>query len=277
MRSAIAMATAGRTVVFSALTVAAAMLSLVVFPQQFLKSIGIGGAVVARGRRVGGADVLPALFTRMGTKLMPRGGVPNPAETRWARVTATVLRRPGAVAAVDGRRHGPRRGPDAARPVDRRRRRHPARLALGPRRRRPPGRRLPRGSAPTRSWSRSTRPPARATPSSATRRASRAVDGVRAGVRPACASTARRGGSTPSCPARRSAPARAGRRAGDPRRSPRPFPADVGGDAARFADGHAAIAAGLPVAAGHPRGDHDARAAVGHDRQRRSCRSRRSS
>ena len=43
----IAMATAGRTVVFSALTVAAAMLSLVVFPQQFLKSIGIGGAVVA--------------------------------------------------------------------------------------------------------------------------------------------------------------------------------------------------------------------------------------
>ena len=43
----IATATAGRTVVFSALTVAAAMLSLVVFPQQFLKSIGIGGAVVA--------------------------------------------------------------------------------------------------------------------------------------------------------------------------------------------------------------------------------------
>ena len=96
----IAMATAGRTVVFSALTVAAAMLSLVVFPQQFLKSIGIGGAVVAVIAATAALTILPALFARMGTKLMPRGGVPNPAETRWARITATVLRRPGAVAAA---------------------------------------------------------------------------------------------------------------------------------------------------------------------------------
>ena len=91
----VAMATAGRTVVFSALTVAAAMLSLVVFPQQFLKSIGIGGAVVALVAASVALLILPALFTRMGTRLMPRGGVPNPAETRWARITATVLRRPG--------------------------------------------------------------------------------------------------------------------------------------------------------------------------------------
>ena len=94
------MATAGRTVVFSALTVAAAMLSLVVFPQQFLKSIGIGGAVVALVAASVALLILPALFTRMGTRLMPRGGVPNPAETRWARITATVLRRPGTIAAV---------------------------------------------------------------------------------------------------------------------------------------------------------------------------------
>ena len=94
------MSTAGRTVVFSALTVAAAMLSLVVFPQQFLKSIGIGGAVVALVAASVALLILPALFARMGTRLMPRGGVPNPAQTRWARITATVLRRPGTIAAV---------------------------------------------------------------------------------------------------------------------------------------------------------------------------------
>ena len=96
----VAMATAGRTVVFSALTVAAAMLSLVVFPQQFLKSIGIGGAVVALVAASVALLILPALFARMGARLMPRGGVPNPTETRWARITATVLRRPGTIAAV---------------------------------------------------------------------------------------------------------------------------------------------------------------------------------
>ena len=50
--------TTGRTIVFSALTVAAAMISLTVFPQRFLVSMGIGGAIVAlvaaaRNLRVG--------------------------------------------------------------------------------------------------------------------------------------------------------------------------------------------------------------------------------
>jgi uncharacterized membrane protein YdfJ with MMPL/SSD domain len=96
----IAMATAGRTVVFSALTVAAAMLSLVVFPQQFLKSIGIGGAVVAIVAAAAALVVLPALFTRIGPKLAPRRGGGDPSAGRWARVSAAVVRRPGAVAAA---------------------------------------------------------------------------------------------------------------------------------------------------------------------------------
>ena len=37
------MATAGRTVLFSGLTVAAAMASLLIFPQNFLRSLGYGG------------------------------------------------------------------------------------------------------------------------------------------------------------------------------------------------------------------------------------------
>jgi uncharacterized membrane protein YdfJ with MMPL/SSD domain len=96
----IAMATAGRTVVFSALTVAAAMLSLVVFPQQFLKSIGIGGAVVALVAAAAALIVLPALFMRMGTRLAPRRDGGDPSTGRWARVSAAVVRRPGVVAAA---------------------------------------------------------------------------------------------------------------------------------------------------------------------------------
>ena len=48
------MRTAGRTVVFSAVTVAAALITLTVFPLGFLKSMGIAGAVVAliAGHRV---------------------------------------------------------------------------------------------------------------------------------------------------------------------------------------------------------------------------------
>ena len=41
------MATAGRTVLFSSLTVAGALASLLVFPQRFLYSMGIGGSLVA--------------------------------------------------------------------------------------------------------------------------------------------------------------------------------------------------------------------------------------
>ncbi len=41
------LATAGRTVFFSSLTVAAALASLLVFPQRFLYSMGLGGALVA--------------------------------------------------------------------------------------------------------------------------------------------------------------------------------------------------------------------------------------
>ena len=55
-------ASAGRTVVFSALTVAAAMASLLVFPQRFLLSMGVGGVLVSL---VGGAVslvVLPAVL-----------------------------------------------------------------------------------------------------------------------------------------------------------------------------------------------------------------------
>ena len=241
----VAMATAGRTVVFSALTVAAAMLSLVVFPQQFLKSIGIGGAVVALVAASIALTILPALFARMGTRLMPRGGVTNPAETRWARITATVLKRPGAIAAVTaiamilvavptvraqwtGVDAGILPTSHSARVVD-------DRLAAD----------YPQLSA---------EPVVVAVHAPASERDAvdryaasiGRVDGVRSVSTPQRldGSTWRIDAVVPGSPLGDTAQGAVKAI----RDLPRPFPVDVGGDAARFADGHAAIGAGLPIA-----------------------------
>ena len=48
------MATAGRTVLFSSVTVAAALASLLVFPLRFLYSMGVGGLVVRADGRARG-------------------------------------------------------------------------------------------------------------------------------------------------------------------------------------------------------------------------------
>ncbi|HTD08549.1 MAG TPA: MMPL family transporter [Solirubrobacteraceae bacterium] len=91
------MATAGRTVIFSSLTVAAAMASLIVFPLRFLQSIGIGGAVVALTAACASLILLPALFVLLGARL---GAVkPAPAERgAWYRLSGVVMRRPGIIA-----------------------------------------------------------------------------------------------------------------------------------------------------------------------------------
>src|ERR687897_678702 len=70
-RGAIAttMATAGRTVAFSAATVSAALVTLVVFPQDFLKSMGIAGAIVAVVAALAALVIAPALFALWGAKL----------------------------------------------------------------------------------------------------------------------------------------------------------------------------------------------------------------
>jgi uncharacterized membrane protein YdfJ with MMPL/SSD domain len=91
------MATAGRSVLFSAVTVAAAMACLTVFPQRFLISMGIGGAVVALVAAAATLLTLPALFVALGGRL---GKVrPGPERGgRWHRLASAVMRRPGVVA-----------------------------------------------------------------------------------------------------------------------------------------------------------------------------------
>jgi len=93
------MTTAGRTVVFSALTVAAAMAALLVFPQRFLQSMGIGGAVVALVAAAVSLTVLPALFVLLGRRIGLH--TPSPDATGpWYRLAHGVMRRPGIVAAA---------------------------------------------------------------------------------------------------------------------------------------------------------------------------------
>jgi uncharacterized membrane protein YdfJ with MMPL/SSD domain len=93
------MQTAGRTVLFSAVTVGAAMACLTLFPQRFLISMGLGGLVVALTAAASTVVFLPALLVLMGRRL---GKVtPGPEGSgRWYRLARGVMRRPGVVAAL---------------------------------------------------------------------------------------------------------------------------------------------------------------------------------
>ena len=78
--------TAGRAVAFSAGTVAAAFASLLVFPLPFLRSMAIGGMIVAPLAGVVGLTLLPALFALLGLRvnaLAPR---------RWQRAAERAAR-----------------------------------------------------------------------------------------------------------------------------------------------------------------------------------------
>ena len=92
------MATAGRTVAFSGVTVACALITLAVFPQQFLQSMGIAGAIVALVAAAAALALSPALFALWGRKLARR--TPPSDGGRWRRVAEAVMRRPGIVAAA---------------------------------------------------------------------------------------------------------------------------------------------------------------------------------
>ena len=95
------MLTAGRTIVFSSATVAAALATLTVFPLGFAQSMGIAGATVAIVAAVAALAISPALLALWGRKLLPkhdRGAAA--AQDRWHRLAHGVMRRPGTIAAV---------------------------------------------------------------------------------------------------------------------------------------------------------------------------------
>ena len=100
--------TAGRTIIFSSLTIAGAIASLVIFPQRFLYSMGVGGALVAVLAAGLAVVVLPALLTVLGPRvnaLAPRWlARAAERETRpderggWYRLSRFVMRRPAPLA-----------------------------------------------------------------------------------------------------------------------------------------------------------------------------------
>jgi trehalose monomycolate/heme transporter len=92
------MARAGQTVLFSATTVACALATLTLFPQGFLKSMGIAGAATAIVAALAAVTVSPALLGLWGLKLA-RADV-DAGQDRWYRFARAVMRRPGIVAAT---------------------------------------------------------------------------------------------------------------------------------------------------------------------------------
>ncbi|MDQ3589839.1 MAG: MMPL family transporter [Actinomycetota bacterium] len=102
------LSTAGRTVLFSSLTVAVALASLLVFPIRFLYSMGVGGMLVSLIAAVVALVVLPAILSLLGERVnaLSFGRWRRAAETEarsaestpFYRISHAVMRRPVVVA-----------------------------------------------------------------------------------------------------------------------------------------------------------------------------------
>ncbi|TVZ95025.1 MMPL family transporter [Streptomyces sp. BK340] len=96
--------TAGRTVLFSALTVAVSLAAMMVFPQYFLRSFAYAGIAVVLLAAAAALILLPAALLLLGhrvnsldlRRLLSRGREPKAAGTEgtaWARAATLVMRR----------------------------------------------------------------------------------------------------------------------------------------------------------------------------------------
>lgn len=95
-------ASAGRTVVFSGLTVALTLAAMLFFPQFFLRSFAYGGISVVAFAVIGAVIVLPAVLGLVGPRinsLRIRRSVDRPNRgARWATLATAIMRRPWPVA-----------------------------------------------------------------------------------------------------------------------------------------------------------------------------------
>jgi uncharacterized membrane protein YdfJ with MMPL/SSD domain len=101
------MATAGRTVAFSSVTIAAAIATLAIFPLGFLRSMGIAGGLVAPLAGLIALTVPPALFVLLGERInafSPRRWqraaerAARGEQGGWYRFARALMRRPVPVA-----------------------------------------------------------------------------------------------------------------------------------------------------------------------------------
>jgi RND superfamily putative drug exporter len=89
-----AMATAGRSVIFSGATVGISLLALVVLPLPFLRSVGYGGLLIPLVTVLVVCTLLPALLSAVGPRLdWPRHGHSERPSRVWAAWARGVVRR----------------------------------------------------------------------------------------------------------------------------------------------------------------------------------------
>jgi len=97
----VTVATAGRAVFFSGLTVLLGLLGLVLFEFMILRSVGIAGALVVGLAVAAAITLLPAVFAILGTRIdalaIRRVTVEPGADGPWARLARRVMRHPVAV------------------------------------------------------------------------------------------------------------------------------------------------------------------------------------
>ncbi|MFC9658926.1 MMPL family transporter [Nocardia sp. NPDC127606] len=94
--------TAGRTVAFSALTVAVALAGLLFFPLLAIRSMGYAGIVVAALAALVSLTALPAALLLIGTRIdkgqlgwwFLRAPRPEPGEGAWHKLATAVMRKP---------------------------------------------------------------------------------------------------------------------------------------------------------------------------------------
>jgi RND superfamily putative drug exporter len=98
---------AGRSVIVSGSTVAVGLLSMVILPLPFIRSIGIGGMLIPAVSVLAAITLMPALLAVLGerinsVRLLPKRLVDrgHPEDGAWGRWARFVLRRPWAVATV---------------------------------------------------------------------------------------------------------------------------------------------------------------------------------
>ena len=98
---------AGRSVIVSGSTVAVGLLSMIILPLPFLRSIGIGGMLIPAVSVITAITLLPALLATLGTRInslrvLPKRFVDrgHPEDGGWGRWARFVLRRPWPVAIV---------------------------------------------------------------------------------------------------------------------------------------------------------------------------------
>ena len=91
-------ATAGRTVFYSGLTVLVTLASLLLFPLNFLKSFGMAGVSVVAIAVLGALIPLPALLAIIGEKIdkgvVRKSGITPKEDGRWAHTARNVMKRP---------------------------------------------------------------------------------------------------------------------------------------------------------------------------------------